>query len=438
VISSITGYSQQTLGQLGEFRNGANFSQDDYGEGFPIINVKQLYQGRYASTKDLLKLLPTAVAKPEMLFLCYGDILFARSSVKVSGAGQVAMVGTCPPRTIFSGFIIRFRVTATDHIIAEYLNYILRSPAYRELLTRIATGTTITNLSQETLAALPIRLPPLAEQKSIADILGSLDDKIELNRRTNETLEAMARATFKSWFVDFDPVHAKSKGKQPEGMNAETARLFPNSFEESEIGRVPKGWKVGTIGNLASLSRDALTPTQFPNEVFDHYSIPAFDEVRLPKAESGGSIKSNKFVVPAGCVLLSKLNPRIPRVWMPDTGRHRRALCSTEFLVSLPKDGVSREFLFLLFTSAEFCERFATYVTGTSGSHQRVKPESLLSIEVVMPPKELIEAFTNVTRPMLAATNASIGQCCGLAEIRDALLPRLLSGDLAVSASKVA
>jgi type I restriction enzyme S subunit len=107
-------------------------------------------------------------------------------------------------------------------------------------------------------------------------------------------------------------------------------------------------------------------------------------------------------------------------------------------LVSLPKDGVSREFLFLTFTSAEFCERFATFVTGTSGSHQRVKPESLLSIEVVIPPESLIKAFTSVFRPLLMSTNANIKQSRELANTRDALLPKLLSGELAVPVSRVA
>jgi type I restriction enzyme S subunit len=283
-----------------------------------------------------------------------------------------------------------------------------------------------------------VPVPPLPIQHAIADILGSLDDKIELNRRTNETLEAMAKALFKSWFVDFDPVVAKSEGRQPDGMDAETAKLFPSSFVDSDIGRVPKGWRVGTVSDLVSLSRTALSPNQFPDEVFYHYSLPAFDEGRLPKAESGGTIMSNKFIVPDVCVLLSKLNPRISRVWMPVTDGQRRALCSTEFLVCLPQVGISREFLFLLFTSTEFCERFTTFVTGTSGSHQRVKPESLLSTEIVIPPEGLIEAFTSVTRPLLTAITANIEQSRELANIRDALLPRLLSGELAIPPSKIA
>jgi type I restriction enzyme, S subunit len=315
-----------------------------------------------------------------------------------------------------------------------FVSYLLRTIDF----TSCSDKSSVPGVNRNDLHRIPVSVPPLPVQRRIADILGSLDDKIELNRRTNETLEAMARALFKSWFIDFDPVVAKSMGRQPEGMDAETAKLFPSSFVDSDIGRVPKGWRVGTVSDLVSLSRTALSPNQFPDEVFYHYSLPAFDEGRLPKAESGGTIMSNKFIVPDVCVLLSKLNPRISRVWMPVTDGQRRALCSTEFLVCLPQVGISREFLFLLFTSTEFCERFTTFVTGTSGSHQRVKPESLLSTEIVIPPEGLIEAFTSVPRPLLTAITANIEQSRELANIRDALLPRLLSGELAIPPSKVA
>ena len=239
------------LGDLGSFRNGANFSKKDYAPGFPIVNVKQLYAHRYVETDNLLEVSSKAISNPESLFLKNGDILFARSSVKGSGAGQAAMISSCPENTIFSGFIIRFRIEARDIALPLFVNYLLRSDIYRELLPRIASGTTITNLSQGTLASLPILLPPLPEQRAIAHILGSLDDKIELNHRMNHTLEAMAKAIFKSWFVDFDPVRAKAEGR-PTGLPDDIAALFPDSFESSELGEIPKGWAVKVLGEIAT------------------------------------------------------------------------------------------------------------------------------------------------------------------------------------------
>ena len=134
---------------------------------------------------------------------------------------------------------------------------------------------------------------------AIAHILGTLDDKIELNRRMNETLEAMARALFKSWFVDFDPVRAKAEGRDP-GLPMHVAELFPNSFEEF-VGQqeVPRSWSFGKVGDFVDLQRDLVNPFGRPDEIFSHYSIPAFDNGRRPVKEKGEGIKSSKIVVTA-------------------------------------------------------------------------------------------------------------------------------------------
>ena len=285
-------------------------------------------------------------------------------------------------------------------------------------------------LVTEALKKMPVQLPTLSEQKAIAAVLGTLDDKIELNRRMNATLEAMARALFQSWFVDFDPVRAKLDGRQPVGMDEATAALFPNSFEESEFGHIPKGWMVGIVGDLATLNRGAINPGNFSTETFDHFSLPAFDNGRTPKAELGSAIMSNKFIVTPNSVLLSKLNPHIPRIWLPDLHASRRSVCSTEFMVACSKPDVSREYLFSLFTSSTFASVYGTLVTGTTGSHQRIRPESVLDMKVVIPSAPLIRAFTDTVKPLFAHINRNTEQSRTLAILRDTLLPKLLSGEL--------
>jgi type I restriction enzyme S subunit len=279
---------------------------------------------------------------------------------------------------------------------------------------------------------LRIKLPPLAEQKAIAAVLGALDDKIELNRRMNATLEGMARALFQSWFVDFDPVRTKLDGRQPDGLDPDTASLFPDSFQDSEAGHIPKGWTVGKVSDLATLNRGAVNPGDFPSETFDHYSLPAFDNGRTPKVELGSAIMSNKFTVTPNSVLLSKLNPHIPRIWLPDLHASRRSVCSTEFMVACSKSGVSREYLFSLFTSSAFASIYGTLVTGTTGSHQRIRPEGVLEMKIVIPPPSLIRAFTDIAKPMFGRFNRNTEQSRTLATLRDTLLPKLLSGDLSV------
>lgn len=311
-----------------------------------------------------------------------------------------------------------------------FASLFLGHPAIREWIVRHAVGATMPNLNTSIMSSVPFALPPLVEQKAIAAVLGALDDKIELNRRMNATLEAMARALFQSWFVDFDPVRAKLDGRKPVGMDEATAALFPDGFEESLLGHIPKGWVVGKVSDLATLNRVAVNPGDFPTEIFDHFSLPAFDNGQTPKAELGSAIMSNKFIVTPNSVLLSKLNPHIPRIWLPDLHASRRSVCSTEFMVACSKPDVSREYLFSLFTSSAFASVYGTLVTGTTGSHQRIRPESVLDMKIVIPPAPLIRAFTDTVKPMFARINRNTEQASTLAALRDTLLPKLLSGEL--------
>ncbi len=141
----------------------------------------------------------------------------------------------------------------------RYLYYQLL--IHRPQIKGLANGAAQQNLNGQIIKQFRLPFPPLPEQRAIARVLGALDDKIELNRRMNETLEALARALFQSWFVDFDPVRAKSEGRQPEGMDAETAALFPGSFEASELGEIPAGWRLGKLGEVMNSPRRGVDPT---------------------------------------------------------------------------------------------------------------------------------------------------------------------------------
>ncbi len=414
--------SEQTLGELGEFRNGANFSQDDYGPGYPIVNVKQLYRGRYASMDDLHELSAAAVSNAASLFLRYGDILFARSSVKASGAGQAAMVGPCRRNAVFSGFIIRFRVTATDRVAPEFLNYLLRSPIYRELLTRIGSGTTITNLSQDTLAGLPIELPALAEQKAIAAVLGALDDKIELNRRMNATLEAMARALFQSWFVDFDPVRAKLDGRPPAALDPATAALFPDHLEDSPIGHIPEGWKVGSVVEGFNLTMGQSPPGETYNEEGNgspFYQGRTDFGFRFPTRRTYCSAPSR--YAHAGDTLVSVRAP------VGDINMASEECCIGRGVAAVRhKSGASS---FTYHSMANLYPEFARFeAEGTVfGS---INKAAFQKLRVVIPPPEIVAAYERQAGPFDEQIRTFENQSHTLATLRDTLLPKLLSGEM--------
>ncbi|HHU15747.1 MAG TPA: restriction endonuclease subunit S [Lentisphaerae bacterium] len=206
-------------------------------KGTPVIAVQHigensLRQGEYPLVDD------DDTARLSRYKVRENDILFGRKGA----VDRRALIRSHESGWLQGSDCIRLRFNET--IDARYISYVLGTSAYKQWIVRHAHGATMPSLNQEILGLIPLPLPPLPEQKRIAHILGTLDDKIELNQRMNATLEAMARVLFKSWFVDFDPVRAKIDGRKPEGMDAETAALFPSEFQESPLGPIPKGWKV--------------------------------------------------------------------------------------------------------------------------------------------------------------------------------------------------
>jgi type I restriction enzyme S subunit len=425
-------YDVQPLGTVAKVRSGYAFKSEDMGAvGLPVIKIKNVVPPTVDIT-DCERVpgeVISSIPRVERFELKEGDTLIAMTGATV---GKVGKFPRTHERHFLNQRVGKVYLTEPDAADYRYIYYILSQDTYVRQMFGIADGSAQANISGSQIESLEVPLPPLAEQKAIAAVLGALDDKIELNRRMNATLEAMARALFQSWFVDFDPVRAKLDGRQPVGMDAETAALFPDSFQESEMGHIPKGWTVGKVNDVATLNRGAVNPGHFPTETFDHYSLPAYDNGRTPKLELGSAIMSNKFIVTPNSVLLSKLNPHIPRIWLPDLHASRRSVCSTEFMVACSKPGVSREYLFSLFTCSAFSSIYGTLVTGTTGSHQRIRPESVLEMKIVIPSAPLIQAFTAIAKPMFDSINRNTEQSHTLATLRDTLLPKLLSGELNV------
>lgn len=295
-------------------------------------------------------------------------------------------------------------------------------------LRRFDSGSAQASLNRNFIYPIPIQIPGRDEQERIAALLGALDDKIELNRRMNETLEAMARAIFEDWFVTFGPTRAKLEGRPPY-LAPDLWPLFPNRLE---AGGKPEGWALCPLSVVARLERETVSPASCPDELFDHYSIPAFDAGRSPVREIGVGILSNKMLVSPGTILLSKLNPEIPRVWLIDADPTVRSICSTEFLVLSPTVAGGRAFLYCVLIDPSFTQRLQAQVTGTSKSHQRVKPQSVLDAHVIAPQPDVLKAFQYQVMPLLDRLLANQRESRTLAATRDLLLPRLMSGELRV------
>jgi type I restriction enzyme S subunit len=274
------------------------------------------------------------------------------------------------------------------------------------------------NLNTGILRSVAVRYPRLPIQRRIASILSAYDDLIENNTRRIKILEDMAQMLYREWFVNFRfPGHRKVK------------------MVKSELGPIPEEWSTGTISQIAILHRDGINPSDFPDELFLHFSIPSFDNSRTPVREKGTEIKSNKYRVVPGCVLLSKLNPRIPRLWMPSLGSGLREITSTEFLVLTPPVELHRSYLFQFLSSEEFSSSLTGLSLGTSTSHQRVKPDDFLNLPSLLPAHSVMDEFCRNVDPMMEEMSVLRSKNINLRTTRDFLLPKLISGEISVEAA---
>ena len=415
-------WKRKPLYSMAKWVNGLAFRKIQFSPmGKPVIKIAEIKGGISGQTKF------TQQSFNESVYIRPGDLLF-------SWSGQ--------PETSIDAFWWRgpegwlnqhiFRVTPDDSIDTTFFYYLLRylKPNFVGIARNKQT-TGLGHVTRRDLEHIEAALPPIPEQRAIAHILGTLDDKIELNRRMNETLEEMARALFKSWFVDFDPVRAKMEGRDP-GLPKHLADLFPDRLVDSELGLIPEGWEVGCFGDVVDQIRDNENPLASPDTVFRHFSIPAFDKNQWPLTERGEDIKSQKSRVPPGVILLSKLNPETERVWFVDVASDERTICSTEFLVLLARQPFQRSYVYCLARSQFFRQQIESLVTGTSKSHQRAPAGAVLALETIIPSTPVIRAFDQQASVLLERTVGYRRETITLAAQRDALLPKLMSGELRV------
>lgn len=450
-----------------------------------------------------------------------GDILFSMAGVFI-GKTAVVPKEILPANTNQAVGIVRLD---QNRALPRFVDFQLRNPSYNKFMNNLVAQSAQPNLNLTEIGNLPITLPPLPEQRAIAHILGTLDDKIELNRRMNETLEAMARALFQSWFVDFDPVRAKAEGRLPAGRQAtpawprssqwcvyalecedssiyightenlerrfeehtkgkgadwtrrhppkrvayweeaptqtvaiqrerklksgsgrewlklEIARrdmdsgglpkpiadLFPDSFQDSELGEIPKGWRVGTLGDVAQHPRRGVQPSDIeattPYIALEHMPRRS---IALTEWGMADGLESNKFEFKKGEMLFGKLRPYFHKVGVAPVD----GVCSTDIVVVRPKSARWLGFVLGHVSSTAFVDYTNAGSTGTK--MPRTNWSDMAKYAIVLPPDVVTEVFTRQVWPSVEHILASIHESRTFAALRDALLPKLISGELRV------
>lgn len=296
-------------------------------------------------------------------------------------------------------------------------------------LRELSIGSATKFLTKGILNAIEIPLPPRWEQIEIAESLSALDDRITLLRETNATLEAIAQALFKSWFVDFDPVRAKMEGRTPEGMDEATAALFPDGLETSELGEVPRGWRVGSLADFAVLNPESWTAKKHPATIAyidlantKDNEIAAVTEFAFDDAPSRA-----RRVLRTGDTIIGTVRPgnrSFAFIHKPAgnlTG-------STGFAVLRPTAVENTEFVYLAATQETSIEHLTHVADG--GAYPAVRPEVVLGLPCLVPCKLVLQRFHTVAASLLVRVAENHQQAQTLSTLRDTLLPRLISGQL--------
>jgi type I restriction enzyme S subunit len=397
--------------------------------GIPIITGADLNAG-VIDLRGCKFLKPASAARLRIGYAKQGDVLLTHKGTM----GKTAIVPSLPwPYIILNPQITLYRVSRDGRLHGRFLKFFFDSKPFQAFLERISGISTISTLSLTVQKSLEIPLPPLGEQKAIAAVLGALDDKIESNRRMNATLEAMAQALFQSWFVDFDPVRAKLDGRQPVGLDPDAASRFPDSFQDSEVGHIPKGWTVRPLSSHACYLSRGFGPSYL-----EKGGVCVLNQkcVRDHRVDYSKSRRHDSVKKPINGRVLQTYDVLVNSTGMGTLGRVAQAFHLPEETivdshVTIVRAEVDTDALFLGINLTSREAEIEELGEGSTGQTELSRAR-LGELKIIAPPLDLQKAFGVTVRPLLMRISENESQSRTLATLRDTLLPKLLSGDLSV------
>ena len=378
-------------------------------EGIPFVRGGDIGDG-WINTVTVDHIRPELAARVQAKLAGPGDVAFITKGT----VGRAGRLRNGQPQVVFAPQVAYWRVVNRDALDPGFAFYLVRSQAFQAALDGVKThGAMVADyvsISQQ--QDFRLRIPSIGSQRTIAHILGTLDDKIELNRRVNETLEAMARALFKSWFVDFDPVRAQAEGRDP-GLPEEIADLFPDRFDESELGEIPAGWEAGAVGDLAEVSSGKRPDVGYP-EASVEACVPLWGG-NGPMAFVSKSLIDYPILLTGRVGTLGSVFRITSPCWPSDNTLILKATYPRAF-----------EYLFLQLKRVDFASL-------NRGSTQPLLTQTdLKSQAVLLPPATVLERFHTFVKASYGRIDASEAESRTLAALRDTLLPKLISGELRV------
>lgn len=420
-------WQKKSLGVLYDFRSGLSKPRTEFGSGFPFLTFKDVFYNTFVPDQ-LGDLVNSTESERTSCNIIRGDVFLTRTSETMEELGMSSVALEDIPNATFNGFTKRLRPKSQESIVPEFAGYYFRSPMFRIDVTAMSSQSTRASLNNDMLGRLKMPLPPLNIQRSIGNALKVLDDKIKQNCRTNKVLESMARAIFKAWFVDFEPVKAKAAGATSfPGMPQEDFDRLPDKLVETELGAVPEGWAVQAVSKIAQyVNGKAFTK---------HANGQGRMIIRIAELNSG----------PGGATKYSDVETEpeytaFPNdllfAWSGSLGVHRwhrdEAIINQHIFKVIPKDFPQWYVFYRLVEAMPFFQAIASTKATTMG---HIKRGHLDDAIFTKPPQFLVDAADEQIRPLYDLIHRNEREMLALENIRDALLPKLISGEIRIGES---
>ena len=413
-------------------------------DGIPFLTAKLLDDNGFINFNNAPRLAEEKANTFTFGFIEQGDVLLSHNAT----VGRVAVVPKINEKMLIGTSLTHYRLNK-EKLLPDYLAVFFRSRNFQNQLASIMSQSTRNQVPITTQRKLEVVIPPLPTQKKIAHILSTLDDKIELNRKMNETLEAMAQALFKSWFVDFDPVHAKAGAKSEQelevaasrlGISKEILDLFPSEFEESEMGMIPLGWEAKTIKDFGQVVtgktppkriEDAYTdngkPFITPTDIDD--SLFVTNTVRYLSESGQLAVRNSK--ITAGSICVTCIGSQMGKTTVAPTDSFTNQQINSIIL----EEDYLRNYLLCNLRG----RRKEIFLLGSGGGSTMplLNKSSFEKVDVLLPHKSILEVLDSVIKDNIALVLQNDIENNSLSNIRDTLLPKLLSGEFDVSEVKI-
>ena len=408
-----------TLGQVADIITGpfgSSLHQYEYVSfGIPVI-MPQDIGNRNLSYEKIAYITQEKANELSRYLVDTNDIVYARRG----DIEKHAFITDNDKDAICGTGCLRVRIM-DKNVNPLFLSFYLNKPETKKWISLHAVGSSMPNINSEILSKVPIVLPDKREQDSIASFLDNIDNKISNNNDICSDLESMAKLLYDYWFVQFDFPDENGKPYKSSG-----GKMVWNEELKREI---PDGWSAKKLSKIADIVTTSITTEN--SSYYLHYSIPAFDENKMPSNDKGDAIDSNKYLVPDNAVLVSKLNPHFQRVWW--VGKHRKnSICSTEFMPFVAQTNIY-EYLYSLLKSEQFYTFMVNSSSSSTGSRKRMQPDLCLDFMIPYPDDDrIIHSYCSITNPVLQKVSESLKENQQLASLRDFLLPMLMNGQVKV------